>query len=114
MGHGATTTTHPRCGVAPRGTAGRAAVATVVRLALLAGRHARPGGAERSSIRRMLSEPSAHPQDAVMVRTNDTGRPESDPTVMLGLVILVVVAVLLAVAVGVAFGLFIGSISAPR
>ena len=49
-----------------------------------------------------------------MVRTNDTGRPESDPTVMLGLVILVVVAVLLAVAVGVAFGLFIGSISAPR
>ena len=45
---------------------------------------------------------------AVMVRTNDTGRRESDPTVMLGLVILVVVAVVLAVAVGVAFGLFIG------
>ena len=43
-----------------------------------------------------------------MVRTNDNGRPESDPTAMLGLVILVVVAVLLAVAVGVAFGLFIG------
>ena len=45
---------------------------------------------------------------AVMVRTSDTGRRESDPTAMLGLVILVCVAVVLAVAVGVAFGLFIG------
>jgi hypothetical protein len=43
-----------------------------------------------------------------MVRNRDTGRRESDPTVMLGLVILVCVAVVLAVAVGVAFGLFIG------
>ena len=39
---------------------------------------------------------------AVMVRRNDTGRRESDPTMMLGLVILVVVAVVLAVVVGVA------------
>ena len=43
-----------------------------------------------------------------MVRRNDTGRRESDPTMMLGLVILVVVAVVLAVVVGVTFGLFIG------
>jgi len=33
---------------------------------------------------------------------------ESDPTAMLGLVILVIVAELLAIAVGVTFGMFIG------
>jgi len=38
---------------------------------------------------------------------------ESDPTAMLGLVILVIVAELLAIAVGVTFGLFIGELSAP-
>jgi hypothetical protein len=43
-----------------------------------------------------------------MVRTSDSGRRESDATMMLGLVVLVCVAVVLAVAVGVAFGLFIG------
>ena len=33
---------------------------------------------------------------------------ESDPTAMLGLVVLVIVAELLAIAVGVTFGVFIG------
>ena len=48
----------------------------------------------------MLSEPCAHPQ------SRDAR--ESDPTAMLGLVILVIVAELLAIAVGVTFGMFIG------
>jgi hypothetical protein len=43
-----------------------------------------------------------------MVGSLRRGRRESDPTAMLGLVILVVVAELLAVAVGVAFGWFLG------
>ena len=33
---------------------------------------------------------------------------ESDPTAMLGLVVLVIVAELLAIAVGITFGMFIG------
>jgi hypothetical protein len=37
-----------------------------------------------------------------------TGRRESDPSAMLGLVVLVVVAELLAIAIGVTLGLVVG------
>jgi hypothetical protein len=37
-----------------------------------------------------------------------SGKRESDPTAMLGLVLLVIVAEVVAAAVGVAFGFFIG------
>ncbi len=43
-----------------------------------------------------------------MVSSLRSERRESDPTAMLGLVILVVLAELLAIAIGVAFGLLIG------
>jgi hypothetical protein len=43
-----------------------------------------------------------------VLSTLPTGRRESDPSAMLGAVVLVVVAELLAIAVGVALGLIVG------